>query len=402
MQAELLDDASRMAGPLGPSVEHSGYGFELGKGQRDLTRQREVPQLNYMRNRFDSLPNDDHRRIAFYAASSSQTANLLMTATPGGDFNFRPDEWYELMAWKFGLKSLWLKDFVGGRLNNDPSRICDAYGMALNGGRAMGGSGITDRHDTVKWALYEMLKSMNVLVQCEVTHFFTRHLSAEARAHIAAGVRERQGVIPDFVVKLGDADHKTIHDVKGMGLNKSRYVDAQPTQATPRTGYAVQKRAVTVPREYERKAHNNIDVKFNGTAPDAVGPMEQCLKDHGGVNPLVFGHFGEICYEFDRLLQQAAETGAARLRDALFVKTAEQAKTVLLWKLRRKLAASIFRANLDCFQSQMEHLSGDAGNARRNHAFARKRFCARGDLSRTTYEYRQTHANLPGGQLGPW
>jgi hypothetical protein len=49
---------------------------------------------------------------------------------------------------------------------------------------------------------------------------------------------------------------------------------------------------------------------FNGTAPGAVGPMEQCLKDHGGVNPLVFGHFGEISYEFDRLLQQAAETGA--------------------------------------------------------------------------------------------
>eukprot|EP00037_Helgoeca_nana_P028923 m.342991 g.342991 ORF g.342991 m.342991 type:complete len:727 (+) comp27865_c4_seq3:52-2232(+) len=400
MQAELPDDASRKAGPLGPSVEHSGYGYERGKGQRDLTRVRESPQRDYMRNRYDSLPNTDQRRIAFYAASGSQTANLLMTACPGGDFNFRPDEWHELMAWKFGLESLWLKDFVGCRLNNDPSRICDAYGMALNGGRAMGGSGITDRHDVVKWSLYEMLKSMNVFVKCEVTQFFIRFISAAGRDHLAAGVRERQGVVPDFTIT--DGDITKILDVKGAGLNKSRYIDAQPANATPLLGYAVQKRAKTVPREYERKAHQNIDVKFNGTAPGDVGPMEQCLKDHGGVVPLVFGHYGEICYEFDRLLQEAAETGAARLRDALYVKTAEQAKTVLLWKLRRKMAASIFRANLDCFQSQMEHLTGDAGSARRNHAFARKRFFARGDLSRTTYEYRQTHANLPGGQVGPW
>jgi hypothetical protein len=66
------------------------------------------------------------------------------------------------MAGYFGLPSLMLKEFVGCRLNNDPRRICDACGMALLGGRPMGGSGLTDRHDHVKWALYESLKSMNV------------------------------------------------------------------------------------------------------------------------------------------------------------------------------------------------------------------------------------------------
>jgi hypothetical protein len=88
-----------------------------------------------------------------------------------------------------------LKEFVGCRINNDPRRICDACGMALLGGRPMGGSGLTDRHE-----------SMNVLVKCEIYHLFTRFLSAAGRRHIEPGVRERRGMIPKL----------------------TRYLDAQP------------------------------------------------------------------------------------------------------------------------------------------------------------------------------
>ena len=48
------------------------------------------------------------------------------------------------------------------------------------------------------------------------------------------------------------------------------------------------------------------------------------------------GHFGEINPRFDRLLGDAAEVGVLQLQDAIYTKTPEQARAVLLWQLRRK------------------------------------------------------------------
>jgi hypothetical protein len=66
-------------------------------------------------------------------------------------------------------------------------------------------------------------------------------------------------------------------------------------QDTPEAGYGVKRRAASVASSYEWKAHNKVDVPFNGTAPGDVGPMEKAIKDYGRVKPLVFGQFGEIC-----------------------------------------------------------------------------------------------------------
>jgi hypothetical protein len=72
MQAELPDEDSRKAGPLGPLVAHSGFGYEQDKGQRDVTWQREIPRLGYLQNRMGSLPRDDVRRMAYFAAVNSR------------------------------------------------------------------------------------------------------------------------------------------------------------------------------------------------------------------------------------------------------------------------------------------------------------------------------------------
>lgn len=79
----------------------------------------------------------------------------------------------------------------------------------------------------------------------EVTGLFHRYLSEAGRAHLAAGGRERQGLIPDFVIKEGN--RSAILDVNGINLNKSWYLDGQPAQATPLPGYAVKKRASKAP-----------------------------------------------------------------------------------------------------------------------------------------------------------
>jgi len=141
---------------------------------------------------------------------------------------------------------------------------------------------------------------------------------------------------------------------------------------------------------YRRAAHK-VDVKYNGTAADAKGPMEQALENLGGVHPLVFGHYGEVCKSTDQLLRSAAEVGARRLQGALYVKTPEQAAAVLLWQLRRKVSAAILRANLDCLQNHMQHLSKTAAASRRCRDAARRRFFRGGDPSSASYQYNRTH-----------
>jgi hypothetical protein len=53
-----------------------------------------------------------------------------------------------------------------------------------------------------------------------------------------------------------------ILDVKGVGLCKTWYLDAQPMQDTPEAGYGVKRRAASVASSYEWKAHKTVDVPF--------------------------------------------------------------------------------------------------------------------------------------------
>ena len=161
-------------------------------------------------------------------------------------------------------------------------------------------------------------------------------------------------------------------------------------------------RARSLPQEYPTKAHTNVDIKYNGTAPGAFGPLEAALTGMGGVHPLVSGAFGEINVEFDDLLKNAAEVGALRYQGAMYVKTHEQARAALLWSLRRKTSASIFRANLDCLHNRMRHVQGDARGQRRRRDASRRRFFPGGDPSHASYRFREQHENYPGGYAGPW
>ena len=109
--------------------------------------------------------------------------------------------------------------------------------------------------------------------------------------------------------------------------------------------YAFKKRAASIPGTYVRKARR-VDQRFNGTAVNAVGPMEQRLKDFGDpcVTPLVFGCWGEINSEFDDLLKYAASVGASRLWQPMLAASPEKAQGILLWNLRRRVGCEALRA----------------------------------------------------------
>ena len=275
------------------------------------------------------------------------------------------------------------------------SQLCDKYGLALSGGQALRGDAWRHRHDHVKWTVVEAFQALLVPIKCEVLHLFTRHVNVAGRAHLNTR-RGRQGIIPDFEVKVGN---KTVlYDLKTIGLNKTRYMVTLPQSSEPQ--YAVRRRACQVPRSYKTKAHN-VDVQFNNTPQGQTGPMERALNQMGGVNPLVFGAYGEINKEFTELLSTVAESASIRLQAALGVNNQDQAKAVLLWQLRRKLAAAIIKANMDCLQSLMGHIgnfsSYSSELSSKQRQAARRRFFGNSDPSVVSGQFRTYFTTFPRG-----
>ena len=140
--------------------------------------------------------------------------------------------------------------------------------------------------------------------------------------------RRRQGVLPDLLVE--DAVNYLISVVRGrrtlFELKQINFL-AQYTQKNIRDkpAHAVQVRAGRVHTEYCRKLHE-VD-KIAGmrcsatrtgggkcsyadrSVEHAKGGGEKFLKsEFGEVQPLVFGHFGEINERFQQLLDATAET----------------------------------------------------------------------------------------------
>ena len=140
------------------------------------------------------------------------------------------------------------------------------------------------------------------------------------------------------------------------------------------------------------------DIQFSADAMGTIGPIEAKLREFGDVIPLVFGWFGEINLEFDELLVEIAETGAARHWRDMCATTPATAKGTILWQLRRKVAAAILRSNVRllhdrlCFAVGGQTHPGDAFGRRRS---ARARFFADGDPFSATWARRQMRFQRP-------
>ena len=106
---------------------------------------------------------------------------------------------------------------------------------------------------------------------------------------------------------------------------------------------------------------------------------------------VVFGWFGEINREFDALLCTAAELGAERLWSDLNCPSTERATSVLVWSLRRKMAAAIARANVDLLLGRVSLLSGDPNAAASRSAVSQARFFNGVDPAFSTHAHDQAN-----------
>ena len=149
-----------------------------------------------------------------------------------------------------------------------------------------------------------------------------------------------------------------------------------------------------MPGEYVRKARA-VGQRDNGTPSGSIGPLEQTIRDYGGITPFIAGHYGEINSQLDDFLKQTSRAVAPHMQQKLYVGTTHQAHSVILWALRRKLVGVILRANIDCFQHCMQNSlyasRGTHGNtARARRRRAGQRLFAHNDPYQASFAYQRT------------
>ena len=128
-----------------------------------------------------------------------------------------------------------------------------------------------------------------------------------------------------------------------------------------------------------------VEIRAKNIQHEYVDKTRKCL---------VFGWYGEVNKAFEQLLGVAAQLGSLRLHTEMNCHSPLHAKGVLMWNLRRDLAAAIGRANMNFLFARRALLVGDVAAAQKRLADARRRFFRSGDPSYPTYSYDRAPAHV--------
>ena len=130
-------------------------------------------------------------------------------------------------------------------------------------------------------------------VEVEVFGAFTRALrEADVRKvddYLRTRPGEKQGIIPDLLFDL--VDYMELKGIRSDGYHRN-YNGAAVT--------GVEKRAAKWLVELQNKAVR-LDREVFGVQQPALGPFQRRLQEIGGIEPLVFGQYGELSESFEGL-----------------------------------------------------------------------------------------------------
>ena len=183
--------------------------------------------------------------------------------------------------------------------------------------------------------------------------------------------RKRQGVVPDFLVHaaIEGTERPLLMELKTLHYGPSTYgADAQRCAAVGR-------RAAALPAEYRRK-DREVNLRYCGSSPDRIGPVERKLQTYEPVRRLVFGAWAEGSPQIEKLLSALATAGATRHWRSMRC-TEEQAGGSLAWLLRRRWALTVLRDNARLKLDRLEYVGRGAMAAADRRATAATAFAAR-------------------------
>ena len=143
---------------------------------------------------------------------------------------------------------------------------------------------------------------------------------------------EKQGIIPDLLF-----NEVKFYELKGIRSDgsHSNYNGAAVT--------GVEKRAAKWLVELQNKAVR-LDREVFGVQQPALGPFQRRLQEIGGIEPLVFGQYGELSESFEGLIDTLAVKGCDQAADHYLLDVGPGAASVQKRLLRQRVNCCVARA----------------------------------------------------------
>ena len=209
---------------------------------------------------------------------------------------------------------------------------------------------------------------------CEVFNLFSGLIPQEGLARIDRG-RKRQGLVPDFKVRLPVGDGRPVADE--LALAELKVITSCPTryQRNPRNAVkAVDRRAALLPAEYVRHARN-IDRVYGRVADGVVGPVEAKLLSFPPLQRWVFGAWGEVSQDVHTLVHTLA-TARQKYQHVLegrdrWSRVSDAGElAILTGQIRRSLSLEGVRSQARCLLSRLDGIGAGARAAAKRRGWA--------------------------------
>ena len=249
----MLVDASGGVRPdTGPlSVEACAAGAEeskvLRQPQRAFTEALELAFYDQLDLEFKALPSSDLERQAWLNMDRFSTQWVSVIPSPKLGWVLGNDAFPEIVATYMALPSPACAPLVGEKIGRY-SDLLDPFGAKLTT-LSLPGDGWRTRHDELKHLIDKDVQGHGMPCSCEVFGLFAPLLPQAARTEwLAAPVRKRQGLVPDFLVTLPQG-MEALMELKVIGQGPSHY-----SRENVSRGSAVAARAESIPQEYRSKA----------------------------------------------------------------------------------------------------------------------------------------------------
>jgi hypothetical protein len=357
----LINDTSVDNGPI--QGNENAFGANIIKLSKAIGDQMRKIKVKTLMKRALAMRRDDPRRMAFLAVD--QFSTQLMAGLPSREEMFTKAEYQEAVANNFAQPSPICRNIVGEHIRNNrnqPQINVDEHGMNLKLVAGTTGDHIRTFHDAiVTVVMHGGLRDAKIphkggnnetcknefeqhirLNQIEIVdndhHDENNHRRNDRPRHNA-----RQGIIPDIIIDTTNVQpfneselngKKTIWDCKTLAPGLCYTENTSTARNT-----VTEKREKKVTMDYHAKA-KELDMEYNGTRPEEIGPVEQHLRSfgtEGKVYGFVVGAYGEGSPAVSLLRDLIVDSQAASLCNMLNIPLA-QAKSIYQRKVTRKWA----------------------------------------------------------------
>ena len=247
--------------------------------------------------------------------------------------------------------------------------VIDHFGDAVMCCKHLPGDTWRHRHDTGKLAIvYECLNA-GLVHDCEVYGLFADLIPAHAvtqRGDSLDWGRARQGLVPDFKIRLPTPEGLTDHlaELKFIGAGVSWFPRGVRGKGTDR-------RAAGLPLLYKR-ALERLDSSHHNIPAGQTGPLVRRLQSFGKLEGLVVGPWGEGSKDLHSLVKVLAETKLAAKARALGRQMSDKELGVIVNQVRKYLSTSFIRAQSLCLINRLSYLGEGAQAAAGRRIVARQ------------------------------